>query len=109
MCPDRETLAAYVDRRLPAADRDAYEAHLAACDACRAEAVALWRLVKPASRRFAAPTRVSPWRRLAPWAVAAALLLLAVGLSFRRPPAPAEKPVVVEPDVRKSPGDFRTP
>lgn len=95
MCPDRETLAAYVDRRLAAAERDLFEAHLAACDACRAEAVDLWRLAKPRPQRLR-PARSTPWG----WAAAASLAaaaLLAIGLSFRSPARTVEPPVVVHP------------
>ena len=129
MCPERETLAAYVDRRLPAVERDAFEAHLAACDACRREAVALWRLVKPVSRRMSAPASVPAWRRLAPWAAVAAVALLALGLFLRRPeppktpeparsesarqvppvPPPPAPPKLPDPPVTKQPGSFVTP
>ena len=34
-CPDAEELAAFVDRRLPAADREKMERHLAECANCR--------------------------------------------------------------------------
>ncbi|HZI93539.1 MAG TPA: zf-HC2 domain-containing protein, partial [Patescibacteria group bacterium] len=35
-CPDEMTTAAYLDRTLPTARREAIEAHFAACDSCRA-------------------------------------------------------------------------
>ncbi len=95
MCPDRETLAAYVDRRLAAAERDLFEAHLAACDACRAESVDLWRLAKPRPQRLR-PARRAPWG----WAAAASLAaaaLLTIGLSFRSPGRNVEPLVVVHP------------
>ena len=89
MCPDRETLAAYIDRRLPAVERDLFEAHLAACDACRAEAVGVWRLARPRLRRFR-PARAR-WAWAAAAASVAAAALLAVGLLLR-PPAPKPEP-----------------
>jgi hypothetical protein len=64
-CPDQETLAAYVDRRVT--ETDAVEAHLAACAACRAEVVALATLV----------AEVRPRRR---WALAAAAGIAAAAL-----------------------------
>ena len=104
MCPDRETLAAYVDRRLAAAERDLFEAHLAACDACRAESVDLWRLAKPRLQRLR-PARSTPWG----WAAAASLAaaaLLAIGLSFRSPGRTVEPPVVVHPKPLPKPDRF---
>ncbi len=94
MCPDRETLAAYVDRRLPAIERDRLEAHLAACDSCRAEAVGIWRLAKP--RRL---PQFRPARARWGWAVAASVAasaLLALGLSLRRPAPPRIEPSAPE-------------
>lgn len=66
-CPDPETLAAYVDRRVT--DTDALEGHLAACATCRAEVVALTDLV----------VRIRP-RRVRGFAVAAAAAILILGL-----------------------------
>ena len=60
-------VAAYVDRGLDAAARARVRGHLAACDACRAELIAVARLTRPGDRRR--------WMTLVPLAAAAALLL----------------------------------
>src|SRR5688572_14239383 len=57
-CPDRDLLAAYVDRRL--ADTDALEAHLAACPDCRAEVVALADLVAQVAASDRRPSALRP-------------------------------------------------
>jgi hypothetical protein len=70
---DPDTLAAFVDGALGAADRGRAEAHLAACDTCRHELLAVRQLLasyRPAAQR----------RRLVVPLAAAAALVLAVGL-----------------------------
>lgn len=47
---DPDQIAAYAERRLPAGERPAVEAHLADCHRCRAEAVAAARLLGAARR-----------------------------------------------------------
>jgi ferric-dicitrate binding protein FerR (iron transport regulator) len=115
-CPDRETIAAYIDRRL--ADADALEAHLAECAECRAETLALAEL----SAQVAASTRPvgilrSPLRSRR-WGVAvaaglAAAALLAVGLLLRHvtiEPVPAPHVAVPpSPDLRQEPPSPGTP
>lgn len=64
-------VAAYLDRALSPADRVAVEAHLAECDACRAEVVALAGVLRTAPRRRA-------WTVPASLAAAAAVALLLV-------------------------------
>jgi hypothetical protein len=71
-CPDQETLAAYVDRRL--ADTDGVEAHLAACAECRGHVVSLTSLL--------AQARPRRWPIAVAAAVAAAALLT-IGLFLR--------------------------
>jgi hypothetical protein len=64
-------VAAYLDRAIPPADRLAVEAHLAECDACRAEVVALAGVLRTAPQRRA-------WTIPASLAAAAAVLVLVV-------------------------------
>ncbi len=80
-CPDPADLAAFAERRLPAADQERVEAHLAACPDCLGEV-----------RILAAP---SPRLPAARWALAAAVLLLAISLGLWRTlntPAPLPGP-----------------
>jgi hypothetical protein len=66
-----EQVAAYLERAVSAAERDAIEAHLSTCDACRSEVVEVARLL-----------RTPRWRRWYVWtpvAAAAAILLLVAG------------------------------
>jgi anti-sigma factor RsiW len=82
---DANEVAAYVDRTLPQADRARVDAHLADCDDCRGEVVAVRRLVAGTPR----------WRR---WSVmgalaAAAVLVLVMWPSRPNQPVP-EGPVV---------------
>jgi anti-sigma factor RsiW len=61
--------AAYVDGRLAAVEVSRVEAHLAECDACRLEIVAIRRLLRSRTRRRL-------WPAIAGLAAAAALLLM---------------------------------
>ena len=79
--PDADTLTAYVERSLPAAERNRMLGHLAACSQCR-DVVAL-SLVEPLDAMTAQPVTVSPipwWRQR--WAprlgMAASLATVAV-------------------------------
>jgi len=74
---DAETVAAYSDSRLDAAERVRVEAHLVACAECRAEVVAVGQLLRsyrPAVRRFPVPLQLA----------AAAVLLVAIGVPIGR-------------------------
>jgi len=107
--PDGVTLDDYVDDTLPATERAAVDAHLAACDECRELVAGLrsvvaavstlktveppraaWARVERAIRAENTGTRASRWW---PWLAAAAVLLLATfaGLKlagvWQRPPA----------------------
>lgn len=97
-CPRKETLGAYVDRRLSSSETDALEAHLADCAGCRREAADLALLVREvagsalaASARWMerARARIRPQpataralaagrRSARPWVAAAAVALAAV-------------------------------
>jgi hypothetical protein len=63
--PDADTLTAYVEKSLPAAERQAVIAHLSVCGPCR-EVVVLSQsdLPEAATQTVLAPAPVSPWRRL---------------------------------------------
>src|SRR5215471_7318943 len=63
--PDADTLTAYVEKSLPATERQAVIAHLAVCGPCR-EVVVLSQPEIPelATQTMLAPAPVSPWRRL---------------------------------------------
>jgi hypothetical protein len=103
-CPDEAHLAAYVDRRLPAADQARIEAHLADCDACVDQVSFLVRQPADAAgtvapqvlsraRDLVPPVRsfwVVPLMRWGTMTAAAACVVLAVGL-FRLQ-APHEPP-----------------
>jgi Putative zinc-finger len=60
-------VAAYVDGALDASSRARVRAHLAECDVCRQEIVAVLRLVRPSARKR--------WIALAPLAAAAVLVV----------------------------------
>jgi photosynthesis system II assembly factor YCF48-like protein/putative zinc finger protein len=63
--PDADTLTAYVEKSLPAAERQAVTAHLSVCGPCR-EVVVLSQPEIPelATQTVLAPAPLSPWRRL---------------------------------------------
>ena len=63
---DAETLAAWAEDRLSAAERDALEAHAADCERCQALLAAMVRTEPPAGRADAAPAW---WRPLVGWVV----------------------------------------
>ena len=63
-------IAAYLDRRLPAADRERAEAHLADCVECREDLTQSYQLL----RRIRRPERLARWGLMA--AAAAALVLV---------------------------------
>ncbi|GAB7079433.1 anti-sigma factor family protein [Megalodesulfovibrio paquesii] len=45
-CPGHNTLAAYLDKKLPAKARKAVEAHMASCRECRADLIDLRMMLK---------------------------------------------------------------
>ncbi|HEY2915137.1 MAG TPA: zf-HC2 domain-containing protein, partial [Candidatus Angelobacter sp.] len=63
--PDADTLTAYMEQSLPAAESKTVVAHLAVCEPCR-EVVALSRavMVQPAIQTVLTPAPVARWRRL---------------------------------------------
>ncbi|MFI5105112.1 MAG: zf-HC2 domain-containing protein, partial [Terriglobales bacterium] len=63
--PDADTLTAYVEHSLPAAERQTVVSHLVACEPCR-EVVALSQPELPelVTQRVIRPAPVSGWRRL---------------------------------------------
>ncbi|HVG90008.1 MAG TPA: zf-HC2 domain-containing protein, partial [Alphaproteobacteria bacterium] len=79
--PDADTLTAYVEKSLPAPERQAVVAHLSVCGPCR-EVVALSQPELPelATQTVLAPAPVSPWRRLLrpAFGLAASLAAMAV-------------------------------
>jgi anti-sigma factor RsiW len=86
---DPADLAGFVDGLLPAADRARIESHVADCDECRAEIVAVARLVaKPARRRV--------WYIPAAAVAAAAALMLVM---LRPAPDDRRAPVTREPMI----------
>lgn len=88
-CFDAESLAAFVDGRLPSDERPAFEAHLASCDACyealRETALTLRDLEGAATEAASGPQPVAGWRRLrhrvTPLLLAASVAL-AAGIGF---------------------------
>jgi CHAT domain-containing protein len=82
-CPDAEQLAEYVDGRLSAVEREALEAHLLTCSACRAVAVESAVFVtgvagaRPRRLRFPA----GRWVAAVAGGLAAATLVLAIRLA----------------------------
>jgi hypothetical protein len=94
-CPDPETLAAFVENRLPLDRRAPIEAHLAACEDCYEVFAAAAQVVAedaPARGALVGAGRIRPVHLL-PLA-AAALLALAVWPTWRRqlPTGPAASP-----------------
>jgi len=73
-----DEVAAFVDHATPAAERERIEHHLVKCADCRAEIVAVRRLV---------PRRTRAWTVAVPLAAAAALLLTILPLTTSRRPA----------------------
>lgn len=63
--PDADTLTAYMEQSLPAAESKTVVAHLAVCEPCR-EVVALSQavMVQPATQTVLAPAPIARWRRL---------------------------------------------
>jgi hypothetical protein len=79
-CPDAAILAAYYERALPAAEREGWETHFAACSRCRAGLAAMARAT--AADRPPARTNASPgWKMRIPAPIAAAAIAaVAVGV-----------------------------
>ena len=48
-CPGMESLAAFADGSISGPERERIESHLASCDRCRSEALALARALEPAA------------------------------------------------------------
>lgn len=108
-CPDEHALAAYVDQQLIGAERERVESHLAKCDSCLAQVGFLIKqseievepappsLVERAKKTETAERRMAPfgWRSVT-WA-AAAVGIMAVGLSVWREarPTPEEHSTMV--------------
>jgi Photosynthesis system II assembly factor YCF48/Putative zinc-finger len=86
-CTDPETLAAYYERSLDAADTERCEMHLAGCPSCREQIAAMVRADESAVAS-AQPAGESEWAWLWDWrwlAPAAAVLALAVFWLARKP------------------------
>jgi anti-sigma factor RsiW len=81
-------VAGYLDRTLPAADRARVEAHLSECRDCRAELIAVTRVLRGRER---------PRRVLLPLAAAAAVLVLVVPWSRLTQIRQPGQPVLREP------------
>jgi anti-sigma factor RsiW len=86
--PDEGTIHAYVERQLSPAEQARVEAHVDGCAECAASVAEARGLIAAASRIVAAlddvPVNVIPARpprRLPPWLAAAAVMVLAVGVS----------------------------
>lgn len=86
--PDEGTIHAYVERQLSPAEQARVDAHVAGCAECAASVAEARGLIAAASRIVAAlddvPVNVIPARpprRLPPWLAAAAVMVLAVGVS----------------------------
>jgi hypothetical protein len=85
-CPDAGLLAGLAEDRLVAAERDEIEAHLVACDACRAAVVEVVR--DGAVAAAPVPSRLAPirgsWRFAVPAAAAVLVAAVVVLASLRR-------------------------
>lgn len=86
--PDEGTIHAYVERELPLAEQARVEAHVSTCAECAVSVAEARGLIAAASRIVGAlddvPAKVipaRPVRRLPPWLAAAAVMVLAVGVS----------------------------
>ncbi|HEX6250460.1 MAG TPA: carboxypeptidase regulatory-like domain-containing protein [Gemmatimonadaceae bacterium] len=86
--PDEGTIHAYVERQLPLAEQARVDAHVSSCAECAASVAEARGLIAAASRIVGAlddvPAKVipaRPVRRLPPWLAAAAVMVLAVGVS----------------------------
>lgn len=65
-CPDETQLAGYVDGRLPAADKNRLDGHLAECDYCLGQVAALFRLEGAAMPDSVPPALLARARDLVP-------------------------------------------
>ena len=105
-CLDPETVAAWCDGTLDAASRAAAEAHAAACERCQALMAAMMRSEPAVAQR--------PWWRspafgwLAPLTVAAAAVLIWVGLPERRQ-SPSEADAAAQPSSAAASAPLTTP
>jgi anti-sigma factor RsiW len=114
ICPNKTEWVLFASGELPPPRRQAMEAHLAGCDACRREAEDMARGLaalatlerEPAVRpqvmetlrtrareaTLAMPTVASIWQRYRWVAAAAAVVVLAVGLATVMPPTARQQP-----------------
>lgn len=84
-CPSAETLAAYLDGKLPAAERAAVEKHLADCEDCFEQVAAAAAFQAEEAERGVLTQLPRVRRQPARWvAVAAALVTVAVGVWLTR-------------------------
>ncbi len=81
-CPEAEELAAYVERTLPNAARPMVEAHLLECEDCRHVVVETAAWIHSSSRQKPALLFRTHWLRIGAFAAAAALVILAIRLSW---------------------------
>jgi putative zinc finger protein len=85
-CADAESLAAYWDKSISAADRDRLETHLGGCARCLAQLAAIARAIE--SARDAKSASEVPWYRrwrIAIPAIAVAAVVVVVFIAMRRP------------------------
>src|SRR5262249_15971818 len=103
ICPDPETLAAFLDGRLVEPERRTVEAHLAGCELC-------YETFRESARLLAAPP-VSPVRRalFAALPLAAAAVLAFVLLRPALPPAVPSPPASPAPPAPLPPPPRRVP
>lgn len=131
--PDADTLTAYMEQSLPAAESKTVVAHLAVCEPCR-EVVALSQavVIQPATQTVLAPAPVARWRRLftpvfgaaAAVAAMAVIAVMVLQLPQKNPPqssnsstansAPTNPPANSQPtqepqQTRESVGDQTAP
>jgi hypothetical protein len=102
-CPDAETLAAFVDRGLPATDRERVAAHVADCPRCAQHVAALVRFedILPGEAAQVAPARPVwlRWRWMVPVATAALVAVIWTSLPRERARPPQATQVRVRPEI----------
>jgi len=111
VCPEPETLAAYLDRALDAEETARYDLHFSRCAVCREQLAAMARAAGASGAEDAGKNPAGAWdwlvgpRWLMPAAamVVALLVIGGIALRMRKPVAPANEIAMARPEPLPSP------